>query len=238
MRNTVYPSTELAAMQEARNYYRAIVCWFRPHLGKRIVEIGAGLGTFSSYLLSHASDADLVLVEPSDNLFPLLQQQFAGVPRVRLVHGSAADLQDSEAADSVILVNVLEHIEEDTLTLQKIHRLLAPDGKILLFVPALPGLYGALDEEFGHVRRYTKSSLTEKLEASGFRPVCVRYWNLPGVASWFVAGKLLKRRTLTAHWVRLYDRLVVPWTCLLERVWPPPAGQSLIAVARKQVPSS
>lgn len=122
MANSTYPSTELIAMQEARNYYQAIMHWFRPYLGKRIIEIGAGLGAFSSYLLKYANDSDLVLVEPSDNLFPVLQQRFAGVPRVRLVHGSMADLNDSEAADSVILINVLEHIQEDQLAAIRGHR--------------------------------------------------------------------------------------------------------------------
>lgn len=225
-------------MQEAKNYYQAIMEWARPYLGKRIVEIGAGLGSFSSYLLEYADNSHLVLVEPSDNLFPVLQHRFAGISRVKLVHGSIEDLIGPETADSVVLINVLEHIKDDSVMLQQIHRLLVPEGKILLFVPALPCLYGTLDEAFGHVRRYTKALLADRLIAAGFRPLCVRYWNCVGVVSWFVAGKVLRRRTFTAWSVRLYDTWVIPWTSLLERLWPPPIGQSLIAVASKQVPDA
>jgi SAM-dependent methyltransferase len=163
----------------------------------------------------------------------MLQKEFSGDARVRLVKGCLEDVADSLSSDSVVLVNVLEHIEDDRALLRTIHRILNPGGTILLFVPALPCLYGSLDEAFGHVRRYTKSALTLRLEKMRFQIVRLQYFNLPGIGPWFLAGKVLKRRSLRPSDVRMYDRWVMPWISRLERRWGPPVGQSILAIARK-----
>jgi len=233
---TVELRTELDALAEAKNYYRWILRRFRPFLGKRVVEVGAGIGTFSKFLLEVGVD-ELILVEPAKNLFPILQQRFSGDPKVRVVHGYLENLADmgvtASGVDSIVLVNVLEHIEDDGRALKAAYRVLIPAGTLLLFVPALPWLYGTLDAAFGHARRYTKRSLSSKLTDAGFRILELRYFNLPGVISWFVAGKLLRRRTLQDRDVRLYDRWVVPWASRVEERWKPPVGQSLLAVGQK-----
>jgi hypothetical protein len=104
----------------------------------------------------------------------------------------------------------------------------------LLFIPALPSLYGTLDKAFDHFRRYTKSSLAGKLKEAGFRVEYLRYMNFPGILSWFLAGRVFKKKTIRPLEVRVYDRWVIPCARLLERYWEPPAGQSIIAVGRKQ----
>lgn len=230
-----YSGTELEALAGAKNYYRWILTYFAPYLGKRVVEVGAGIGTLSEFLLHSPKVRQLVLVEPGDNLFPLLQERFARDSRIRLVHGYVEDLSGTihGSADSVVLVNVLEHIAHDEASLQAAYQLLVPEGAILLFVPALPRLYGALDEAFGHFRRYTKPLLAHKLQQAGFHLVSLRYVNFPGVLTWFLAGKVLRRRTLRPRDVRLYDQWAVPWLTRLEKHWEPPIGQSLIAIARK-----
>jgi SAM-dependent methyltransferase len=229
----LYRGTELDAMEAATNYHRAIAEWFSPYMGRRIVEVGAGVGSFSASLLNRVKDCELILVEPAENLFPLLQARFARDARVRVVHGFLEALDRATAADSVVMVNVLEHIAEDEETLRAIHRMLARDGTVLLFVPAFQWLYGAFDEALGHFRRYTKSLLTERLTQAGFRPLCIRYFNFPGVLTWFLVSRVLKRKTARPDDVRLYDRWIIPWVTRLERYWEPPVGQSLLAVARK-----
>jgi SAM-dependent methyltransferase len=130
-------------------------------------------------------------------------------------------------------VNTIEHVPSDESLLQTVYQLLAPKGTILLLAPALPLLYGTLDEAFGHVRRYTKSMLAYKLEQAGFHLERFHYINFPGVISWFLAGKVFRWRTLQPKSVRIYDRWFVPWISKLERCWKPTIGQSLIAIARK-----
>jgi len=150
------------------------------------------------------------------------------------VHGYGMEkLGSGFSPDSVILVNTIEHVPDDDMLFKEVHHVLDAKGTILLLAPALPLLHGTLDEEFGHVRRYTKSMLAFKLKAAGFSIERLHYLNFPGVFSWFLAGKVLRWRTLQPKSVRAYDRWFVPWVSKLERYWKPIIGQSLIAVGRK-----
>lgn len=229
----LYTGTELDALDGARNYYRWILAHFAPYLGRRVVEVGAGIGNFSEYLLSQPGVSQLVAAEPAANLFPLLQCRFAGNPRVRVERGALEQLAGPAEADSVVFVNVLEHIDNDEEVLRQAHRMLAPGGTLLLIVPALPALFGSLDVEFGHFRRYTRAELGVRLQQAGFHIERLRYFNFPGVITWFLAARVFRRKTIRPSQVWIYDRLVVPWAARLERFWEPPLGQSLIAVARK-----
>ncbi|MHB8541994.1 MAG: class I SAM-dependent methyltransferase [Candidatus Acidiferrales bacterium] len=229
----VYSGTELDAMAEARNYCRWILDFFLPYLGERIVEIGAGTGTFSQLLLDADRTADLVLFEAAANLFPPLRKRFAEDPRVHVHFGSFEPSVLREPVDSIVLVNVLEHVLDDAALLLQIQRSLRPGGSLLLFVPALQWNYGSLDKAFEHHRRYTKATLRKKLQDASFRVERMRHVNLPGVAAWFFAGKVLRRKTLNPSDVRFYDRWIVPWCSRLESVMEPPMGQSLMVVALK-----
>jgi len=229
----VYSGTELAAMNYARNYYRWMFRHFSPYVGQRAAEVGAGTGNFSEFLLKALPIRELTALEPAANLFPLLQERLRTEARARVVQGNLEGFAGSSSFESVFIVNVLEHVEDDRALLEAARRVLVSGGTLLLFVPALPGIYGSLDAAFGHHRRYRRAELEAKLRAADFRIELIRYFNLPGVFSWFLAGRILRRRTLRPSQIRLYDRLVVPWASRLEQFWEPPLGQSLIAVGRK-----
>jgi SAM-dependent methyltransferase len=228
-----YSGDELDALAGARNYYGWISSRFAPFLGGRIVEAGAGIGTFTEHLLARAPDARITAIEPADNNFPHLARRFAANPRVAPRHGYLDESLDPGAADSVAAVNVMEHVEDDGAFLRAAFRALAPGGHVLLLVPALPALFGSLDRAFDHYRRYTRPLLSARLEAAGFAPVEVRYLNLPGVAAWWLAGKVMRRTTVGAAEARFYDRWVMPVVRAVESRIAPPLGQSLLAIARK-----
>lgn len=228
----VYSGTELDAMAEARNYCGWIMKYFAPYIGSRVVEVGAGRGTFSELLLNDEHTVDLVLFEVAQNLFPSLRQRFAN-RNVRLHCGAFdPDVLDGPV-DSIILVNVLEHISDDAAILRQSWESLRPGGSLLLFVPALQWNYGSLDRAFDHYRRYSKRELERKLVDAGLRIAIIRYTNVMGVASWFFAGKVLRQTTLSPAQVRWYDRWIIPWSFKLEQICEPPLGQSLLAVALK-----
>lgn len=229
----VYSGTELDAMAEARNYCRWILEFFAPYLGQKVIEIGAGAGTFSQLLLTSGRASELVLFEPGANLFPLLQQRFTNDPRVHVWPGAFDPSVLEAPVDSIVLVNVLEHISDDDALLLQMWQSLRPGGRVLLFVPALEWNYGSLDAAFEHHRRYSKPILRKKLEGAGFRIEQTRYVNFVGIASWFFAGRVLRQKTLRPRQVRWYDRWIIPWTFKLEQIWEPPVGQSLVAVAVK-----
>jgi SAM-dependent methyltransferase len=218
---------------EATNYYDWIVDSFAGHVGRHCVEAGAGIGTVSELLLNRVSPRMLTLIEPAENNVPLLRRRFAGDPRVKIYHGYLEDLERSLQADSIIAVNVLEHVEHDQLFLAAAYKALAPGGTLLLLVPAVPAIFGSLDRAFDHFRRYTKSRLRASLLAAGFDIETLKYLNMVGVAAWFVSGRVMHRTTLGRGQVRFYDRWIIPLVRRLESVVPVPIGQSVLAIARK-----
>ena len=230
-----YSGTELDAVREAVNYYDWIIDSFSGAFGKRIAEAGAGIGTVSELLLKRASPTELLLIEPAANNIPALKKRFAGEPRVQIHQGYLEEIGDSFKADTVIAVNVLEHIERDRHFLRAAHTTMVRDGSLLLLVPAVPAIYGSLDRAFDHYRRYTKSDLKTLLLETGFEIERLHYLNSIGVLAWLVAGVVLKRKTLGRTQVRMYDRLVIPWLRRLESRVHPPLGQSLLAIARKSL---
>jgi SAM-dependent methyltransferase len=197
------------------------------------VEAGAGIGTVSDIVLRRAAPKELLLIEPAANNIPSLRRRFDDDPRVRIHHGYLEDVGDSVTADTVIAVNVMEHVERDDEFLSAAHLTLVRDGALLLLVPAVPGIYGSLDKAFDHYRRYTRSGLEDLLLTAGFRIETLHYVNFVGVAAWFASGRIFHRTTLGRGQVRFYDRWVIPWLRRIESRIRPPVGQSLLAIARK-----
>lgn len=226
-----YSSTELPSFDQASNYYAAILTHFAPYLSGHVVEVGAGIGTFSQCLLNSPQDTTLTLVEPAKNLVSVLHEKFFNNANVRLVNGNLQSVAGSLSCDAMVAI-MLEHVEHDEDLLRAIHQVLKPGGTVFLFVPALPCLYGTLDEAFRHIRRYRKGELGSLLTKVGFQIRCLRYFNLPGIVSWFIFGKVFKRTALGPWSVWFYDRLFMSWIPRLEQRWEPVIGQSLLAAAR------
>lgn len=227
-----YEGQDLEALADLPRYTAWILEHFQPYLRGRSIEVGAGIGNVSARYVDRMDEA--LLVEPAVNLHEKLRERFADRPRVRT---ACALLDEVDPAltekpfDAAILVNVLEHIEDDAGTLASLYGLLAPGGALLLFVPALPFLYGSLDTLVHHVRRYTRPSLAKSLRDAGFQIGTLRYFDALGMAPWFVAGRVLKQRRFDASAARFYDRIGVPLTRLVEDRLTVPIGKSLIAVA-------
>jgi SAM-dependent methyltransferase len=175
----------------------------------------------------------LLLIEPDQKNVGELKRRFGEDPRVQIKLGYLEDLDRSFATDTIVAVNVLEHVERPEAFLRAAHRILAPGGALLLLVPALPALYSSLDRAFDHYRRYTRPELREALVSARFSVDTLYYLNSVGVLAWFTAGHVLRRTTLGPRQVRFYDRLVIPWLRRLESLAHPPLGQSLLAIARK-----
>ena len=200
----------------------------RPWIGARVLEIGSGIGTLSAFLVDRTR---LVLTDTRAEYLERLRQRFAGRSNVSVArlylpddHGTVA----GERFDSIICLNVLEHVDDDVGSLAAIRKLLGPSGRLVLLVPALPALYGTLDRALGHHRRYARGELESKFERTGFRVAHVEYFNLAGVPGWFLAGRVLRREMIPASSLGLYDALVPLFK--LERFLPWRVGQSLIAI--------
>jgi 2-polyprenyl-3-methyl-5-hydroxy-6-metoxy-1,4-benzoquinol methylase len=227
---SVYTGREMESMDFAVNYHRWILDIFKPYLGKRIIEVGAGVGAFSEMLLETEPES-LVVLEPSTNLFPTLRQR---VPRAKAVNSTLRESLDKVGtSDCVLYVNVLEHVEDDEGELKAVHSLLAPGGRICIFVPANRWLMSDMDRLMGHYRRYTLPDLRHKCIAAGFRIRDARHFDILGIGPWFVKYRLMKSTTMESGLVQLYDRVVIPFARTLERLIPPPIGKNLVVIAEK-----
>jgi glycosyltransferase involved in cell wall biosynthesis len=220
----------LAATPRFNEWMASVVA---PHLGKRVLEIGAGIGNLSA-LLSRgrkeylATDLDAEHVER-------LEVRFASNPRIGVMRLDAACAEGFEAiagrVDSVVCLNVLEHVEDDRAGFRNLYNVLEAGGLAVVLVPQDAGLYGTLDRVLGHCRRYSRPDLESRMREAGFELERVFEFNRVTRPGWFVNGRVLKRTSFGRLQLAVFDRLVWLWK-RLEGVLPW-GGVSLIAVGRK-----
>ncbi|MDT5293536.1 MAG: hypothetical protein QOJ76_416 [Acidobacteriota bacterium] len=234
-----YAGRDLESMSFARNYHRWILDLFAPYLGRRVVEVGAGTGSFSELLLARSFES-LTLVEPSAEMHRRLVAHVARIPtaaRVRTYNDTfarvAARIAAGERPDSIIYVNVLEHVEEDEDELRIVREALAPGGRVFLFVPALEWLYGSFDRQVGHRRRYTRRGLAGKCERASLRVLKAVYFDAAGVVPWWLKYRVLRSEKMEPAAVKFYDDFCVPVLRRAEARLPPPLGKNVLLVAEK-----
>ena len=220
----------LLELAGARNYNAWLFERALPYLGRSVLDVGAGIGTFTA--LAAADAAAVVALEPDPVFAERLAERFAGMDNVEVVNGDLAELAPDDPPrrfDSIICFNVLEHIRDDGEALRRFRSLLSPGGHVLLLVPAHRSLWSPFDESVGHERRYDRRTLGHGLRQNGLTAAEVRYVNPIGGLGWLVSMRLLRRRTLSVRGTRAFDRLV-PLVRPLDRLRLP-FGQSLWAVA-------
>ena len=229
-----YFGRDLEAMSFARNYHLWILSEFAPYLVGQVAEIGAGSGNFSEMLLTQPKIDTLLALEPSTNMYPLLEERLRSEPRARAMNTTldAIYRDQKERFDTITYINVLEHIENDLLQLQYAYETLKPCGHLLIFVPALPALFSNFDREIGHFRRYTRKQLRSCALSAGYIIDRQKYFDVAGILPWYVAFVMLKLPMTTGN-VSTYDTWVVPLMRAAESRIPPPIGKNLLLVARK-----
>jgi SAM-dependent methyltransferase len=219
----------LEDLATAHRYRRYLFGLLAPYLGPSVLEVGAGLGDFSSQL---ADRERLVVSEDDPVCLRALDERFGDRPGVEVLGSDVLRLEVDPPVDTVVAVNVLGRIDDDVAGLRAMARAAVPGGRLLLVVPAHPGLAGAYDQALEPRRRYTTDRLRAAVEAAGLVPEVVRPVNLLGGLAWWAAVRVGHQARPTPALVRLYDRVVVPAERLLERRVRPRFGQSILCVAR------
>jgi len=218
----------LERMAAAPRYNRWMFERLRPWVGRRVLEVGAGIGNMSAFLLDRER---AVLTDTEPHYLARLRESFGDRPNVRVAELRLPAFDPhlvAERVDTVFCLNVLEHIEDDGASLAAMRQLLGPGGRLVLLVPALRPLYGTLDQALGHFRRYARGEVVGKLAAAGFRVRHVEYFNLGGVLGWWLASRVLRRPMISTAALRCYEACVPLFQ--LERWLPWRVGQSLIAI--------
>jgi len=222
----------LAIMSAAPQYNRWQYDVVAPFIGRRVLEVGSGIGTMSREIVD--AGRDLVVVTDTDAWYrDHLRQRFAAHPEVQvdsltLPDPDAPDRLRHHRLDTIIALNVVEHIEDDVGTLRTMAGLLAPGGRVVILVPALKAIFGTLDEELGHFRRYSRSTLRRAFTEAGLRVETMFWYNRVGVVGWWLNARVRRVTRIPIDQLKAFDRLVplLRW----ERLVPLPFGQSLVAI--------
>ena len=224
----------LDAFAHTPKFNRWMADTIRPYVGKRVLEIGAGMGNLTRQLIPGrqvyiATDID--------------EEHMARL-RVRLHHRLNLQVYRCDAAnpadftpfagqmDTVICLNVLEHIKEHWTTLKNIHSILMSGGRAIILVPQDQRIYGAMDEALGHVLRYSKDQLRSRIEEAGFTVETILDFNRASRPGWHLNGKFLKKRTISRTQLRVFEKTVWLWR-RLDR-WLPWPAVSIIAICVKR----
>jgi glycosyltransferase involved in cell wall biosynthesis len=223
----------LAAVRNARSFNVWMYRQIAPYVGQRVLEAGCGIGNLTEMLLDSerliASDFDPFYVEMISRRFGHLEN--FRTTQMDLTCAEHYEMIAEEKLDTIICLNVLEHIAPDEQVLGYFYKTLQPGGHAIILVPQHPWLYSPTDRTLGHERRYTEAELHEKLERAGFEVVHQQGFNKLGTLGWYVSGKLLGKEHLSPRQMRTFNR-ILPLAKLVERIpaWP---ALSTIAVGRK-----
>ena len=222
----------LDSLAGTKRFNRWMADTVRPWLGTHVLELGAGIGNMSQHLSRGrrtyvASDID-------EEHMARLRVRFRGRPNLEVCKADLCDAADFKPLlggfDSVVCLNVVEHVKDDLGALRNIFSALKPGGRAIILVPQDQKAYGTLDEVLGHYRRYSEAQLRSRMEEAGFEVERMLHFNRVTRPGWRFNGQVLKRRSFSRFQLRIFDTLVPLWR-RIDRLFPWPAV-SVIAVGR------
>jgi len=227
-----YGSHILHSLERAQRFNRWMADTISPHVGARVLEIGAGIGNITTWLLPRdlyvASDINPQYLAYLNNM--ALGKPYLTVDRIDLEDPAGFEPWRGKF-DTVVCLNVLEHVRDPLAALRNMHAALEPGGRLILYVPQGPRLYSSLDEVLGHRCRYDREMLAGELAQSGFAVESVRDFNRISVPGWWWNGKVRKQREFGRVQLKLFN-ILVPMLRRLDRLIPI-SGLGLIAVATR-----
>jgi glycosyltransferase involved in cell wall biosynthesis len=226
-----YGGEILGRLNRAPRFTRWMADVIRPYVGDRVLEVGAGTGNMSVHLMPRSI---YWATDVNPHYLEYLGTLRVTRPYLRVAYTNATEKESfptDQSFDTIVCLNVVEHVKDDVAALRNIHDALSDDGRAIILVPCGPSLYGTLDEVLGHYRRYTTEQLVSVAIEAGFRTEEMLKFNRAGVPAWWFNGRILRRKTFGLGQIRLLN-LLTPFFRLVDP-WLPLPPLSIIAVLRK-----
>lgn len=211
----------------------------KPHCKGKVLEIGSGIGNISDYFMKDGFP--IMLTDIRSTYCNKLESRFK--EHSSFLGAKVMDLTDEDfdqkfadqiaTYDTVFALNVVEHIQNDSLAIKNCRKLLKDDGHLIILVPSYKGLYNRFDEELGHYRRYTKSTLAGLFSEHNLEVLHKQYFNFIGIFGWYVSGHLMHNESIPEGQMKIYNRLI-PISRIMDNIIFNFLGLSTIVVGRKQ----
>lgn len=217
----------LMVMKKANWYNRWLLTFFSRYLKGDILEIGAGIGNFSSLLKKYGT---LTAID--------IRKDYIEKYKNKVENYGFGDIEEgnyffkNRKFDSIVCFNVIEHIKDDKKSLQNIYKLLNKGGIAVILVPAGKLLYGKYDKLLGHYRRYGVKEFKKIAKIIGFNIKDVRYINWLGAIGWLLFIKILKRKEFPESEVSVFD-VFAKYFLWPEKCIKMPFGLSVLSILEK-----
>lgn len=230
--NFTYQGKELELFGQALNWKKYMTSFINPHIQGRVLEVGAGLGTMTRWM-NNSAHQEWILLEPDKIMADALNNKpdagFNGT-KFTVINGTIADATD--LFDTIIYIDVLEHIEDDKTEIAKAAALLKPGGKIIILSPAFNFLFSPFDAAVGHFRRYSQKSLQH---ICGFELLKqdLRYLDTAGFFSSLLNKLLLRQKYPSVKQIAFWDKFLIPVSMLLDRLFMYSFGKSILGIWKK-----
>jgi SAM-dependent methyltransferase len=227
----------LVSLDEAQHFTQWLYSEIKPFISGSILEIGSGLGTYSKKLLRDFPSERIVLSEIDQGYCHQLREQFSNNPHIAIqsidIEKPIISQQINEQFDTVIALNVMEHIADDATAFNYVYDTLRPGGAFIVLVPAHNFLFNAIDASVGHFRRYNTKLMKQTISKTLFNIEKSFYFNFLSIVGWYVNGSVFKKKTINEGALGLFN-VLVPIIKFCERIiLRKKLGISLIVVLRK-----
>lgn len=222
----------------ATRFNRWMFDTIHPYCKGHVLEVGSGIGNISRLFLEH--HIPLTVSDLREEYCVILKRQFGEHPYLRGITSvdlAVPDFKEQykdmlQQFDTVVSLNVIEHIQDDAQAIAYCTALLKPGGHLIILVPAFQALYNLFDKELGHYVRYTDRSMGRLFEKAGLEVINQQYFNAVGIAGWMMNGSILRKKLIPRKQLQLFDKLV-PVIKLVDNLTFHKIGLSVITVGRK-----
>ncbi len=230
--NYNYPGQELQLFEEAKNWKEYFASKISGYIQGSVLEVGAGIGETTAYLINKKVTTWTCL-EPDENLFSILLQKIKEeeLPAFcKAINGTLDDLPFSQKFDTIIYIDVLEHIENDKSEIEKAVTKLNDGGQLIILSPAFQMLYSPFDKVIGHYRRYTKKTLRETVKTLNLTQKKMFYLESAGMFLLLLNKFLFKSNYPSKKNIVVWDKLFIPVSKGLDKISFYSFGKTIIGI--------